>query len=45
MTSFLDSIADQVALLGHTAQTAIAVVLLCAMCVTGLLLCWRLDSK
>jgi hypothetical protein len=44
MTEFLDVIADQVALLGSTAQTAIAVALLCAMCAIGLILCWRLDQ-
>jgi hypothetical protein len=44
MTELLDVIADQVALLGSTAQTAIAVVLLCAMSVVGLILCWRLDQ-
>jgi hypothetical protein len=44
VTIFLDSLSDQIALLGATAQTAIAVALLCAMCVIGLFLCWRLDQ-
>jgi hypothetical protein len=44
MSNLLEAIADQIAMLGATAQTAIAIVLLCAMCAIGFFLCWRLDQ-
>lgn len=45
MRDALDHFADQIALLGTTAQTAIVVVLLAVMAAIGLLFAREMDSR